>query len=375
MGVRLLRGRAVLHELGGSLDELQAAVGAPVTARRPWLQTWVDCYTDYTPTVVVVDGPGGRLDGAALLASRRRVGVHDVVALGHGPSDAITFPARESTSARTLAAAVGRALHAQRGSWTLRLRHLAPEDLVAEPLADALGRSSLAPGDVLPAMRADAGRSLRSYVSRNHHQQVQRLRNRIRREGLDVVVDHLHRRSDIAAVMPEVERVLRARDADVGRRCALDDPAAGPFLRRVIDVHAAAGDVRLTTLRLDGRLAAYVLCFEDRGTFRMWSCRFDPGAARFGVGKIAMDESVQHALDHGAEAYDFMRGEEQYKDSYANEWVRARDLRAWSGPVLAARGSAGLVAREQVARLEARGGRGARVAEVARRVAARGSAR
>jgi hypothetical protein len=74
-----------------------------------------------------------------------------------------------------------------------------------------------------------------------------------------------------------------------------------------------------------------------------------------------MDESVGHALSSGATVYDFMRGLEPYKDSYANSYPRARDLYAASGAMQAAATSAYLTVRARSRGWDAAGGRGARV--------------
>jgi CelD/BcsL family acetyltransferase involved in cellulose biosynthesis len=369
--VPVIRGHDALDLLGTPLDELHDVVAAPLTARRPWLQAWVDSYTDAEPVAFTVPGRDGRLDAAAVLVVRRRAGVHRVVAAGHGQSDAMVLPARGVAPAGALSRAVAGWLGDLPGPWSLALRHLVSAGEVTTALSEDLPYVRSVPGDVLPMLRADGDRSLRQYVSRNHHQQVQRLRNRMRREGVDAVVEHRRTAEEVLAVMPHLERVMRARDADVGRACALDDPGDAAFFRAVVEAHARRGVVHLTTLWLDGELGAYVLCFDDRGTFRMWNCRFDPRWSRFGVGKVAMDESVEHALSAGARVYDFMRGEEQYKDSYANDRVDLVDLFAWSNLVLAARGRALLTARAGVTRLERGGAWGARVAHQARRVGAR----
>jgi CelD/BcsL family acetyltransferase involved in cellulose biosynthesis len=154
------------------------------------------------------------------------------------------------------------------------------------------------------------------------------------KDGLHPAIQHATTRDEIRRLMPEVEEVYRARDADLNRRCALDSQTHGAFFRRVVDTHASRQEVCLTTLTLSGSLAAYVLCFLDEDVYRMWNCRFNPRFARYSAGMVAMDASVENALMTGCRVYDFMRGEEPYKASYANYVARANDLRAWSGPLL-----------------------------------------
>jgi CelD/BcsL family acetyltransferase involved in cellulose biosynthesis len=366
MQVRVLSGPGALDELAEPVDDLHAAVGAPLMARRPWLDTWIASYREYRPVAVVIE-TGGRLAGAAMLAERGRR-LARFVALGHGPSDAAALAAADHAAADALAAAVSDYLGRLDRPWQLTLRHLPAGDRVAAGLARTLPRAVIAPGAVSPVLRVGDTRTLRAHVSRNHHQQIRRLRNRLDRDRIDPSVAQLRDPDGVHAVLPEVVEVCRARDQALGRRSAMDDPAAGAFFRRVVLSHARLGLVVLTTLRIGGRLAAYVLCFVDGAAYRMWHSRFHPDWSRYGVGLLAHDAALEYALEHGCELYDWGRGEEAYKSSLSNEQVQGEDLRAWSGPFVAVPGRLFLRAKELAARGERRGGATERAVDTARRV-------
>lgn len=372
-----MRGTGVVaegHRLPERLDELHSAVGVPVTARRPWLQAWLDAHVDHRPLVVAIEGPAGRLDAVAPLAVHEGP-VRRVVAIGHEMSDALMFPARTSRAAEMLVAAVVEALGSTGRPWALALRHFLPTDLVVPQLAASLRHSRSVPGDVMPVLRFGAERTLDAHVSTRHRKRMRALRDRIERMELDPELAHLSTAADVRAVLPEVERVMRARDAAMGRPCLLDNTALRTFFRTVALEHAKRQELQLTTLRLRGRLAAYALCFRDQDMHRMWNCRFDPAWSDLSVGKLSIDEAVTRALDLGAAGFDFMRGDEQYKQSYANDSICLQDLYAWSGAVLAARGNLVLSARDRARRIETTGRPGARLVGAARRSAVRVKAR
>ncbi len=358
-------------DLADRLDELHATTRTPVTARRPWLQAWLDSYRSFDPLTVGLERPDGRLDAIALLATKRQRGLTQVVAVGHGPSDAMTLPARDAVAGGALSEAVAAALHGQRGAWQLSLRHLSAEDALAPHLLDDLRRSRLAPGDVSPTLRTEPGDVLAQHVSRSHHQGISRIRNRMVRDGLRPTIEHLYDADRIAAVLPAVEQVFRRREAAMERACALDRPEPRDFFRHVIAQHAALGTACLTTLSLEGELAAYVLCFVDGPAYRMWHPRFDPRWDRYSPGKLAMDESIAHALSQGATEYDFMRGQERYKSSYANHLPRALDLFAASGPVVGVATSTALSLRTRMREAAEGGGRPGRAVEWTRRMRSR----
>lgn len=331
MDTRISIGGDVLDQLGPRLDELHAATRAPVTARRTWLASWIHCHPFYEPVALLAENGGRELAGAALLARRKQRMVTEFVAVGAGLSDQVRLPARNAEAAELLARAVVDLVRASDGPWRLTLRHLPPDDPVATRIAAALPCAELCVGDASPTLRFDAGRALRAHVSKNHHQQVRRMLNRMRGEGLSPVPVHLRDPAAIAEVLPEVVEVCLQRDVRLRGNSLLDLSNALSFFTRVILEHAARGEVELTTLRLRGELAAYVVCFLDGGAYRMWNCRMAPAWSRYGVGRIANNAAVEHALaDASATEFDWMRGAEPYKLSMANHVERALDLRAWS---------------------------------------------
>ena len=336
LSVRELRGRELLHELGERLDDLLTGTGAPITARRPWLQTWIDCYTDLEPFALVVEG-GGRIEAAALLASRRRRGRTEIVGLGHGPCDQLRLPARTPEAGRALAAAVARALRARRGAWILRFEQLPEGDPVAAAIARDLPVAAVVPGDPSPAMAFDKGRDFKSYVGHNSRGVAKTMRNRMKRNGLDLVVQGLRDAERVVEALPEVERVHRDRDVQLVRKSDLDDPRMAEFWRAAIAQHVALGELELVTLRLNGTLAGYVVGLLDGESYRLWDGRFASEFAWYSPGRLADQAALASALeDERFQEFDWMRGMEGYKLRNSSHAVPAEHLLAWSSRLLRA---------------------------------------
>lgn len=333
-GVRLTTGPEVLRDLGGALDDLHAATGAPVTARRPWLQTWLECHPDWQPWAFALPVDGDRLDGAALLACRRRRPFAEVVALGHGPSDQARLPARTAEAAAALAAGVAEHLRGLPFAWRLRLRELPVGDPVARGIAERLRHVEMVDAEPSPTVRFGHDRSPAAYTSGNTHKSNRRMRNRIARAGLSYAVEYLRDLDRIRAALPDVERVHRDRDAQNGWSYGLDDPGFGCFFRSLILGFADRGEVELTTLRLGGELAAYVVAFPDGDAYRMWGTRVSPAWADYGAGRLVVSDTIGRALALGCAEYDYMRGVDRYKLSNATDIVPAQNLHAWSSPLV-----------------------------------------
>jgi CelD/BcsL family acetyltransferase involved in cellulose biosynthesis len=331
VNVRFMSGRTTLQQLGSALDDLHAATEVPITGRRTWLQVWADCHDTHEPWAFVVDGPGGRLEAAALLAARRRAGLLDIVALGHGPSDYACLPARTPDAARTLASGMAHALKRSAWSWRLRLEQLPLHDAMTTELAAILPNAVTVAGDNAPRIRFGHAREIEGYLSRNSRSMLANRINRLAKAGITPTFAHLRDRQEVEGVLADLEVVRRKRDAALLRLCDLDQPEAACFWRNIIVVLAGRGEAEVTTLRFGDQLAAYCVCFLDGSVSRYWDGRFLPGWDRFSPGALVLQAAVKRALaDPRFDEFDWMRGEERFKQSASNDVIGTQRLLAWS---------------------------------------------
>ena len=328
MSVRVVIGADVLTSFGSELDDLHAAVGVPICARRPWLRTWAHSYDDYQPWAVLIENQG-RLDAAALLARKRRRGVLDIVGLGDGQTDYIRLPARNSEASQALGQGLVDALKETPGPWRVRVSSLPAGDPVAEILAREMPHSRLSPDATCPALRFGTARTLSEYLGRSSRKDRNLAINRMHRAGLNPRYQHMSQSTEIARILPEMEVVLRRRDASLGR--APIGKRWWSFWRSVILEHARLREVEITTLHLNGQLAAYAVCFLDGPVCRAWSTRFDPIWARYGPGVRVNEATVEWALGQDSiDEFDWMRGQEEYKMHLSNKAVPLGTVFAWS---------------------------------------------
>ncbi len=319
-----------LAAVGPALDRLLDAVAAPVTCRRPWLEAWLACYADFEPLVVAVGG-ADRLTAAAVLAARRGPWRTDVVAAGDGPSDRIVLAALDENAAEELAARIAAALARLRRPWTLSVSQLPVGDAAAASLARRLHPAELRPAVAAPVLELGEARTLDAYASRSYRQTLRTSRNRIERERVDAAVATATAPGEVAALVRESEQVRLARDRAERRPSTLRDPRQRAFRRTVLERLAREGAVELTTLRLEGRLAAYAVVLLDGPVRRLWDTAFEPRFARFGPGHLVLERVLRDALaDDACSALDFMRGLDAYKLRLATGVVESATLTAWS---------------------------------------------
>ncbi len=329
---RILRGPTALSQVGPAFDALCTRVDAPVTSRRPWLQAWIDSYGDHDPWVACVERDAELVACAPLALRRRPGGLVQVVGLGHGPTDDLRLPAVDDDAADRLADLVVTSLPRR---WALRVEQVDPDDRVVRLLQQRLGRARLEPGEGLPTVRF-TGREPQDYLSRNTRKALAKIRNKMAAAGLEPDLAWTSDADAITALLPELQRVHRARDEQLGRRSDHDDPRAAAFFCETILRHAERGEVELLTLRLSGDLAAYLCALSDGRALRSWDNRLAPQWADFSAGRVANTEALVHvATSDRWDELDWMQGEEPYKLQSATAVLPRSNLLAFSSPAVA----------------------------------------
>ena len=79
------------------------------------------------------------------------------------------------------------------------------------------------------------------------------------------------------------------------------------------------GWLRLFTLWLGEKPAASLYGFRYGRTFYFYQSGFDPAYAKNSVGLVTMGLSIESALEEGAEEYDLLHGDEEYKFLWARQ--------------------------------------------------------
>jgi hypothetical protein len=161
---------------------------------------------------------------------------------------------------------------------------------------------SAAPGliafdaDPVPVVRRTGSVHAADYLSANMERTLRKAHNRLRRDGRAYRLAYTRLPDEILSRLPELDRCHRERDHAQGRLSDLDDPRSRRVwfarLRRL----AAAGQLELATIEIDGELAAYVLGLVDRDWYRVLEGHLVTRWARYAPGRILETSVVDRAL-------------------------------------------------------------------------------
>jgi len=88
------------------------------------------------------------------------------------------------------------------------------------------------------------------------------------------------------------------------------------FFRDSTRALALAGWARLWFLDWNGAAVASFLCLEYAGTVGLYNSGFDPAHAKLAPGIVLLAHVIGDAIDRGIATFDFLRGEEPYKQGF-----------------------------------------------------------
>jgi CelD/BcsL family acetyltransferase involved in cellulose biosynthesis len=105
------------------------------------------------------------------------------------------------------------------------------------------------------------------------------------------------------------------RRSKVGKARFMDERMER-FFRDATLALAAAGWARLWFLDWDGAAVASFLCVEYAGSVGLYNSGFDPAHARLAPGIVLLAHVIMDAIGRGIPVFDFLRGEEPYKQDF-----------------------------------------------------------
>jgi CelD/BcsL family acetyltransferase involved in cellulose biosynthesis len=357
--VHVVRDDGELAALSGEWDELLASssLSSPFLT-WPWVSAWRDTLGRQADLVVAVarDPDDGRLVGIAPFAvgSDRKAGINHRVLrfVGGGPAapdhlDLVIRTGHEAAAAPALWSAVRRAAAAD----LYDLDGLRPDSVLA-------GIAARRNGDVAAIERISCPylplpptwEEYEATLGKNLRQNLRRYARKLDADaGASVVERMVCSAAEVDATMSALGDLHQQVRSARGQQGAFRTPMLRAFHHAAARRFHAAGRLRLHRLDIDHEPVAVIYCFRYGDTVSFYSTGYDRRWARYGPGRRIMAYAIRSAIDEGATGFDFLRGDESYKEHWRAE---ARyDLRLFTARTV--RGRTLLAMRSAWRRLEA----------------------
>jgi len=175
-------------------------------------------------------------------------------------------------------------------------------------------RSSLCPYFRLPRSTEEYWANLRPRLRKNLRYHARSLE----REGHIefVTVDGAQ---EIEGALEDLRRLHEARFAQRNRRSAFLDSKVTEFHRGALRALSAAGRAHIHFLELNGKRIAALYGFSTGTRYFYYQSGADPAFGRFSVGTLLISFAIQAAIRTGHTEFDFLRGDETYKQLWASD--------------------------------------------------------
>jgi CelD/BcsL family acetyltransferase involved in cellulose biosynthesis len=205
---------------------------------------------------------------------------------------------------------------AQRVEWDLHaIRSTSPTVALLPQLAPASGLRALAEVEERCPVLALPG-TWDEYLARLSGKDRHELRRKVRKLERELPAVAVRSHADPDGWGDALGRFLVLhRRSKVGKARFMDDRMER-FFRDATSALAREGWARLWFLESEERPIASFLCLEYGGAVGLYNSGFEPEYARLAPGIVLLAHVVRDAIERAIPTFDFLRGEESYKQDF-----------------------------------------------------------
>ncbi|MGH2781034.1 MAG: GNAT family N-acetyltransferase [Thermoleophilaceae bacterium] len=110
----------------------------------------------------------------------------------------------------------------------------------------------------------------------------------------------------------------------------ISDTRTEAFYRRLAERFHASGELRFSTLELEGRLVAFDLALVHADRYWLLKTAYDESWARFGPGMALRVSVIQRCFELGLEAHEFLGDDMEHKRRFSTSERRHQGIRSYS---------------------------------------------
>ncbi|MEM7378981.1 MAG: GNAT family N-acetyltransferase [Pseudomonadota bacterium] len=128
------------------------------------------------------------------------------------------------------------------------------------------------------------------------------------------------RAEDIGAFFERLATLHRSRQVSKGEHGSFSSAAYNAFHRALMQRALARGELRLVELKLDEETVGIEYAFHVKGVLALFQTGFDPRFKDLSPGHLMMMYMIERAIEDGATRIDSLKGDYDYKSTYAKDW-------------------------------------------------------
>jgi len=167
----------------------------------------------------------------------------------------------------------------------------------------------------------------REQISRNTHKQIKRRFNRLKSVGNThmQVCNSLDETNAAYSALVDLHLARWDRKKQ-GGSTSFTSPVYVEFHRALVQKLFSTEQLRLVTLKLDDKIIAveYALVYNE--TLMFFQTGFNPDFEHLSPGHVLMTFAIKHAIESGLKKIDLLKGDYEYKNSYAREVVESASI-------------------------------------------------
>lgn len=293
----VVRGERLVRLVDGEVDQLAARCHAPATARAPWVAATVRAVPEPDPWAVVVRDEVGMARAAAVLLSATDDRGEMVALAGSATGHRSAVIADSAATAALLGHAVAETLLNRNRPTTVLLGPIDTAAPFIGEFAATIPGAEVASVEPIPAVRRNGSSDADDYLAPSMRRTLRKAANRLRTDGARTGLRFTRDSAEIAALLPALQDVHRARNHGQGRASELDDPVGRRIWNGRIVALAQDGHLEVSTLTIDGRIAAQVIALVEPTSYCVLEGFMVSEFSRYAAGRVLESAVLQRFLD------------------------------------------------------------------------------
>jgi len=165
-------------------------------------------------------------------------------------------------------------------------------------------------------------------LSRNARKQRKRRRRRLTESG-EYRYHQCRSSEEIDLAFDELILLHQSRHASKGEEGSFSSDRYCKFHKALMDVALKHDELRLYVLVLNEKTVGIEYTFFHKGTLMFFQNGFDPEFEALSPGHLLMMHIIDEAIKEGAHSMDLLKGDYEYKNSYAKDEALTVNLDIW----------------------------------------------